>query len=78
MKNTHLPYEGLPAFNDQGIVVFYEPSYSVGRLDWFNIARCARERMSAKAGYTERWQGERRTFYSALLMMQVDDVALRD
>ena len=58
--------------------VDYEPSYSVGTLAWFNIARCARERMTARCGNIHEWRGESRSFYTAIQMMDADTKYLRD
>ena len=56
----------------------YEPKDYVGTLDWFNIARCARERMSARCGNIHEWRGERRSFYTAIQMMDADTKYLLD
>lgn len=62
-------------YSDSPTTVFaYEPRDYMGTLDWFNIARCARERMTDKAGDLLKWRGERRSFYTAILMMNADDV----
>ena len=58
--------------------VDYEPSYSVGTLAWFNIAKCARERMTERSGNIHEWRGERRSFYTAIQMMDADTKCLRD
>ena len=56
----------------------YEPKDYVGTLDWFNIARCARERMTARCGNIYEWRGERRTFYAAIQKMDADTKYLLD
>ena len=56
----------------------YEPRYYVGTLDWFNLAQCARARMTDYAFDVHRWRGERRSFYSALQRMHVDEVGYMD
>lgn len=61
-----------------GDLYHYEPKDHVSVLDWFNIARCARERMSASVCDIHRWRGERRSFYAALRMMDVEDKTLLD
>ena len=56
----------------------YEPKNYISTLDWFNIAKCARARMTANAHKINEWRGERRTFYTALQRMDVDNVGLMD
>lgn len=56
----------------------YEPKAYIGTLDWFNIARCARERMTENCGEITRWRGERRSFYSAIQAMDADTKYLLD
>lgn len=51
----------------------YEPCDRVTTLAWFNIARCARERMAENVCDIHRWRGERATFYTALRMMRIED-----
>jgi hypothetical protein len=58
--------------------VEYEPKYNVTTLDWFNIARCARERMTEYCLDTTRWRGERRSFYSSISKMDVNSKQLLD
>lgn len=45
-----------------GLEIAYEPLGYVGGLDWFNIATCARKRMT-EAVATERWVRERESFW---------------
>jgi len=68
----------LPCYTSYGMELAYEPSYNVSTLSWFNIARCARERMTDNCGDIHRWRGERRSFYSSLQAMQVDTKELLD
>ena len=68
----------LPCYTSYGMELSYEPSYSVTNLDWFNLARCARARMTEYAGDIHRWRGERRSFYSSLQAMDVDGVSFMD
>lgn len=58
--------------------VEYEPNYSVTGLSWFNIAQCARKRMTERCGNIHQWRGERRSFYTALRMMEVDEIVFND
>ena len=66
------------AFTDYGYKVEYEPAYSVTTLGWFNIAKCARERMTENCTDVKRWRGERRSFYKAITKMNADAVTLLD
>jgi hypothetical protein len=56
----------------------YEPSHYVGALGWFNIAKCARERMTENCGEVTRWRGERRSFYTSIVKMDADTKYLLD
>ena len=56
----------------------YEPKAYVGTLDWFNIACCARERMTERCGNIHQWRGERRSFYTAIQKMDADTKYLLD
>jgi hypothetical protein len=56
----------------------YEPKGYLGALDWFNIARCARERMTERCLDMHAWRGERRSFYIAIRMMDADSKYLLD
>lgn len=68
-----------PAFlADGSLEVSYEPSYSLNALDWFHLAECARKRMTEKAGDIHQWRGERRSFYTAIQMMDADTKYLND
>jgi hypothetical protein len=68
----------LPTYTVYGQECEYEPAASVTTLSWFSIARCARERMTAHCGDIHRWRGERRSFYTALQMMEVEEVGFMD
>jgi len=61
-----------------GFEMEYEPSYYISTLGWFNIASCARKRMTEHCHDMNRWRGERRTFYSSLQAMDVDTKWLCD
>lgn len=56
----------------------YEPKNYMGTLDWFNIARCARERMTENCHNMNRWRGERRSFYTSIVKMDADTKHLMD
>ena len=58
--------------------ISYEPKDYVGTLDWFNIAQCARKRMDETSFDLLVWRGERRSFYTALQLMNVENVGLMD
>jgi hypothetical protein len=60
------------------VAVEYEPKDYLGALDHFHLAECARKRMTANCGDMVRWRGERRSFYTALQMMEVDEVGFMD
>ena len=68
----------LPAYTSYGYDIGYEPMYYVSSLGWFNIAKCARERMTAYCHDVKRWRGERRSFYSSLSKMNIDTKELLD
>jgi hypothetical protein len=74
MSNTRYVY----AAAHNAIELDYEPKDHIGTLDWFNIARCARERMSARCGNIHEWRGERRSFYTAIQLMDADSKYLLD
>jgi hypothetical protein len=59
-------------------VIEYEPKDYLGIFDWFNIATCARARMTEHCHNMTRWRGERRSFYSSIQAMDVDTKHLRD
>ena len=61
-----------------GLMYDYEPKNYIGTLDWFNIARCARERMTERCMDMHAWRRERRSFYSAIRMMDADSKYLLD
>lgn len=67
-----------PTYKSYGYDIEYEPMYHMSTLAWFNIARCARLRMTEHCHDIYRWRGERRTFYSALQAMNVDTKELLD
>ena len=56
----------------------YIPTNYLGSLAWFNIAQCARERMTEHCHDMNRWRGERISFYSSLRAMHVDTKQLLD
>ena len=56
----------------------YEPKGYLGTLDWFNIAKCARARMTEHCHNIPRWRGERRSFYSSIQAMDADTKWLLD
>jgi len=56
----------------------YEPKYAIGTLDWFNIATCARERMSETSHDLITWRGNRRSFYTALQKMDAHNICYMD
>ena len=56
----------------------YEPKAHVTTLDWFNIAKCARERMTENCHNINRWRGERRSFYTSIQAMDADTKYLLD
>jgi hypothetical protein len=74
MSNTRYVYAG--AYNVTELD--YEPKDYIGTLDWFNIARCARERMTERCGNIHEWRGERRSFYTAIQKMDADTKVLLD
>jgi hypothetical protein len=61
-----------------GTEIDYEPAWYVSTLDWFNIAKCARERMSERCGNIHEWRGERRSFYTSIVKMDADSKHLMD
>jgi hypothetical protein len=71
-----------PKFTEIGsycnIAVEYEPKDYLGALDHFHLAECARKRMTENCSDLIRWRGERRSFYTALQMMEVDEVGFMD
>jgi hypothetical protein len=56
----------------------YEPKGYLTTLDRFNLAQCARARMTENVCDIHRWRGERRSFYSAVQMMHADSVGYND
>ena len=60
-----------------GMLFEYEAKNYLGNLDKFNLALCARKRMHEHAGDMLRWRGERRSFYTHLQTMHVDEAMLR-
>jgi len=60
------------------VEVEYEPKDYISRLDQFNLAQCARQRMTENANDINRWRGERRSFYTAIDMMEVDEITFMD
>jgi hypothetical protein len=71
---TYANYDGTHSTFE----VEYEPKDYVGALDHFHIAQCARQRMTSYCHDILRWRGERRSFYTALQMMEVDEVGFMD
>jgi hypothetical protein len=71
-----------PKFTEIGsycsVAVEYEPKANLTALDRFHIAECARKRMTEYVCDIVRWRGERRSFYTALQMMEVDEVKFMD
>jgi len=67
-----------PTYTSYGYDVSYEPMHRIKRLGWFNIAKCARERMTETCHDRDRWRGERRSFYTALQRMEIDKVNYND
>ena len=61
------------SYTSHGLTMDYEPSPEVYTLGWFNIARCARERMAENVGDIHRWRGDRAAFYTALSKMNIPD-----
>ena len=59
-------------------VMEYEPTYYLSTLAWFNIAKCARARMTEHCHNMTRWRGERHSFYSAIQAMDADTKWLLD
>ena len=52
-------------------LIEYNPTTFLGNLEWFNVAKCARERMAEamQEGDFIMWQRHRKTFYVALSKM---------
>ena len=74
-----MAFTSSPRFTSHGGYQYeYEPSYYVSTLDWFNIARCARDRMTENAGDIHRWRGERRSFYTSIQAMNANSKHLLD
>ncbi len=65
-------------YTEAGATWDYTPKDYVGSLDYFNLAQCARRRMTDYCGDISRWRGERRSFYSSLQRMDVDSVGYMD
>jgi hypothetical protein len=70
--------ETKTAFTAYNQEIDFEPKNYMGTLDWFNIAQCARKRMSETSPYLHTWRGNRRSFYTALQMMDVHNVYYMD
>jgi hypothetical protein len=73
-NHTHYTYIG----DYHSLEIEYEPKDYLGIFDWFNIATCARARMTEHCHNMTRWRGERRSFYSSIQAMDVDTKYLRD
>jgi hypothetical protein len=67
-----------PTYTKYNQEIPYEPRGHVSTLDWFELAKAARARMTDYVHDIDRWRGERRSFYSALQAMQVDTSDLID
>ena len=65
-------------YTSHGYEVDYQPSPYVSTLDWFNISKCARDRMTEYCDDIHRWRGERRSFYTSITKMEVDTKVLMD
>jgi hypothetical protein len=59
------------SYTSHGLTMDYEPTDRVHTLAWFNIAKCARERMGEHVADIHRWRGERAAFYTALNKMGI-------
>ena len=68
---TYGTYSKLPSYTSHGLALDYEPNDRVGTLAWFNIAKCARERMGENVADIHRWRGDRAAFYTALNKMNI-------
>jgi hypothetical protein len=73
-ETTTLPAYTASDFHE----VTYEPKWGMTPLGWFNVAKCARARMAERCTNIHQWRGERISFYTALQMMQVDEVEFVD
>ena len=79
MKNNTAMPAATPTYTDvDGCAYEYVPNWSVTTLGWYNISKCARARMTDTADNIHQWRGNRRSFYNALRMMQVDEVQFMD
>lgn len=79
MKENTAMTAATPTYTDvDGCAYEYEPSWNVTTLGWYNISKCARARMTDTADNIHQWRGNRRSFYTALRMMQVDEVQFMD
>lgn len=67
-----------PSYTCYGTTIEYEPKFTLISLDWFNIAKCARDRMTEYCHDIHRWRGERRSFYSSITKMEADTKVLLD
>jgi hypothetical protein len=67
-----------PSYTCYGTTIEYEPKFTLISLDWFNIAECARKRMTEHCHDILRWRGERRTFYSSIQAMNINTKELLD
>ena len=76
-ENTAMPV--TPTYlGCDGNAYEYEPKWGMTTLDWFAVAQCARARMTDRSDNIHQWRGERRSFYTSLQMMQVDEVQFMD
>ena len=62
----------MTTYKFHGYDIDYKPMHYCNTLMWFNIAKCARERMTEYCHDITRWRGERRSFYNALSKMNIN------
>ena len=62
-----------PAFTTYSTEIAYIPPNHLSTLGRFNIAQCARARMTEYVSNESRWKRERIGFYTSLQMMRVDE-----
>ena len=74
MSNTAI----IPTYTKYNQEIPYEPRGHVSTLDWFELAKAARSRMTTYCHDTDRWRGERRAFYTCLQNMNVSTSDLLD
>jgi hypothetical protein len=64
-------------YTSHGATWDYTPKDYMGTLDLFNLAQCARRRMTENSHDIIRWRGERKSFYTALQKMHVDGITFQ-